>query len=55
MLEFSNQVMLPDNFCIDIVKDFIAANWDDFVQYANACEVDPDIVYRQIGKEKDLN
>lgn len=44
---------LPERYCLDVIRDFIAAHWDDFSSYAKVCEVDPDAVYQQIGGQND--
>ena len=41
-----------EKYSLVVIREFIAANWDAFVDYAKENEVDPEIIYQQIdGRE----
>lgn len=48
----NNQHKLPERFCLDVVREYIAANWVDFSNHAKAYAVDPSDLYQQIGGEE---
>ena len=41
-----------EKYSLVVIREFIAANWDAFVDYAKENEVDSEVIYQQIdGRE----
>ena len=44
-----------EKFSLIVIREFIAANWEAFVDYAKENEVDPEIIYQQIDGSEEAN